>query len=212
MLPVSRFITFEGIEGSGKSSHARSLAAALRARGYEVVETREPGGTPAGTAIRALLLGAEATPLTALAELFLYCADRTQHVTETIRPALDAGHVVVCDRFSDSTIAYQGYGRGLDLDIVQALDARAREGLEPSLTFLLDCPAEVGLARAKARAGAADRFERETVAFHARVRTGFTTLATQSPGRMIIVDSTQDPAVTGKRIVEVTLERLEAQR
>ena len=212
MFPVSLFITFEGIEGSGKSSHARTLAAALRARAHEVVETREPGGTPAGTAIRALLLGAEATPLTALAELFLYCADRTQHVTETIRPALDAGRVVVCDRFSDSTIAYQGYGRGLDLDVVRALDARAREGLEPSITFLLDCPAEVGLARAKARAGAADRFERETVAFHARIRTGFTTLATQSRGRTIVVDSTQDPAVTGKRIVEVTLERLEAQR
>ena len=207
---MSRFITFEGIEGSGKSSHARTLAVALRARGYEVVETREPGGTAAGTAIRALLLGEEATPLTPLAELFLYCADRTQHVAETIRPALGAGRVVVCDRFSDSTIAYQGYGRGLDLEVVRDLDARARQGLEPWLTVLLDCPADVGLTRAKARAGVADRFERETLAFHERIRAGFMALAAQSPGRVIVIDSTSEPDAASARILATVLNRLGA--
>jgi dTMP kinase len=205
---VSLFITFEGIEGSGKSAHARALAAALRGLGHDVVETREPGGTPAGTAIRSLLLGAEATPLIPLAELFLYCADRTQHVAQVIRPALAAGRIVVCDRFSDSTIAYQGYGRGLDLEIVRALDARARDGLAPSLTLLLDCPVEVGLARARARAGSDDRFERETVAFHERIRAGFRALAASAPERIAIVDSTADSTTVSERVLTATLARL----
>ena len=205
---MSLFVTFEGIEGSGKSAHARALAAALRARRHDVVETREPGGTPAGTAIRSLLLGTEATPLTPLAELFLYCADRTQHVTEVIRPALAAGRIVVCDRFSDSTIAYQGYGRGLDLEVVRALDARARDGLAPALTLLLDCPVEVGLARARARTGSDDRFERETVAFHERIRAGFRTLATLAPERIVVVDTTADPAAVSEHVLAATLARL----
>src|SRR5216117_525832 len=146
------FITFEGIEGSGKSTHLRQLAKHLRARGRRVVETREPGGTAAGAAIRRLLLGPDAAPLTSLAELFLYCADRTQHVREVIRPALDAGQIVLSDRFSDSTLAYQGYARGLELETVRALDARARGGVWPDLTFLLDCPVADGLARARGRA------------------------------------------------------------
>jgi dTMP kinase len=207
---VSLFVTFEGIEGSGKSAHARALAAALRGLGHDPVETREPGGSPAGVAIRSLLLGAEATPLSPLAELFLYCADRTQHVTQVIRPALAAGRIVVCDRFSDSTIAYQGYGRGLDLAMVRSLDARARDGLAPSLTLLLDCPVEVGLARARARAGSDDRFEREAVAFHERIRTGFHTLAASEPERVVVVDSTADAAAVSARVLAVTLARLEA--
>jgi len=209
---VALFITFEGIEGSGKSSHARALATLLRERGFAVTETREPGGSAAGAAIRALLLGAEATPLTPLAELFLYCADRTQHVAEVIRPALDAGGVVICDRFSDSTVAYQGYGRGLPLDLVRELDGRARGGLAPALTFLLDCPVETGLARAKARAADADRFERETVAFHARSRAGFDALAAAAPERIVVVDSTGDAQAVGERVAAVALERLGASR
>jgi dTMP kinase len=205
---VSLFVTFEGIEGSGKSAHARSLAVALRGLGHDVIETREPGGTAAGTAIRSLLLGTEATPLTPLAELFLYCADRTQHVTELIRPALAAGRIVVCDRFSDSTIAYQGYGRGLDLELVRSLDARARDGLVPSLTLLLDCPVAVGLARARARAGSDDRFERETVAFHERIRAGFRAIAAAAPERVTIVDSTADAAAVSERVLAATLPRL----
>jgi dTMP kinase len=185
---VSLFITFEGIEGSGKSSHARTLAAALRARGHQVTETREPGGTPAGAAIS---------------------ADRTQHVTDVVRPALARGEIVVCDRFSDSTIAYQGYGRGLDVGVVQALDARARDGLAPALTFVLDCPAVVGLARARARAGLDDRFERESLAFHERVRMGFGSLAAEAPERIVVVDSTADAASVEARVAAATLGRLE---
>lgn len=207
--PVSILITFEGIEGSGKSSHARTLAARLRTAGHAVLETREPGGTAAGGAIRTLLLGGS-TPLTGLAELFLYCADRTQHVAEVIAPALARGDVVVCDRFSDSTIAYQGHGRALDLAVVRALDAHARAGLAPNVTFLLDCPVETGLARAQARSGTSDRFERETVAFHQRIREGFLAIAAAEPGRVVVVDSTADPASVGERIAAETLRRLGA--
>jgi dTMP kinase len=189
---VSLFITFEGIEGSGKSTHLAYLAAHLRERGQTVVETREPGGTPAGAAVRRLLLGADAVPLTPLAELFLYCADRTQHVGEVIRPALEAGRIVLSDRFSDSTIAYQGYGRGLDLTAVRALDARARDGVWPALTFLLDCSIDEGLARARGRTGqgtARDRFEREAAEFHERVRAGFLSLAAAEPARFCVIDA-----------------------
>ena len=207
---MSLFITLEGIEGSGKSSHARTLAAALRDAGRGVVETREPGGTAAGAALRALLLGAEATPLTGLTELFLYCADRTQHVTQVIRPALAAGRIVVCDRFSDSTLAYQGYGRGLELEVVRTLDAHARGGLAPDLTFLLDCPVGVGLGRAQARAQGTDRYERETIAFHQRIREGFLAIAASAPERVMVIDSTQDAAAVGTQLLAATRARLEA--
>jgi len=205
---VSLFVTFEGVEGSGKSSHLRELAAHLRRAGCDVVETREPGGTPAGAAIRKLLLGPEAVPLAPLTELFLYCADRTQHLTEVVRPALAAGQVVLCDRFSDSTIAYQGYARGLDLAALRALDARARDGLAPDLTFLLDCPVAAGLARARQRTGVADRFEREAVEFHERVRAGFHALAAAEPARFRVLDSTAPFAEVHAQIVAETEQRL----
>jgi dTMP kinase len=195
---VGGFITFEGIEGSGKSSHAYTLGGRLRDAGHEVVQTREPGGTPLGMALRGLLLGIE-TPLTSTAELLLYCADRTQHVDQVIRPALAAGAFVVCDRFSDSTIAYQGHGRGLALDYVTQLDRLARGDLRPDLTFLLDCPVEVGLARAKAR-GPADRFEREAVRFHERVRAGFQALAAADPARVVILDATAPAATVAEAV------------
>jgi dTMP kinase len=209
---VSLFVTFEGIEGSGKSTHLRQLAAHLRAGGQVVVETREPGGTPAGAAMRGLLLGADTVPLTALSELFLYCADRTQHVSEVIRPGLAAGHVVLCDRFSDSTIAYQGYGRGLDLGVLRALDARARDGIWPDLTFLLDCPIEEGLARARGRATARDRFENETHAFHERVRAGFQALAAAEPGRFSVLDARQPIERVQRQVVDETERRLAERR
>jgi dTMP kinase len=205
---VSLLIAFEGIEGSGKSTHARRLAAHLRSGARAVVETREPGGTPAGGAIRRLVLGADAVPLTPLAELFLYCADRAQHVSEVVRPALAAGRVVLCDRFSDSTIAYQGYGRGLDLGVVRALDARARDGVEPTLTFLLDCPVEEGLTRARGRAGPADRFEREDAAFHERVRAGFRALAGAEPWRYCVLDAALPLAEVHAIVVAETERRL----
>lgn len=195
------FVTFEGIEGCGKSTHLRRLAEALRAGGYGVVETREPGGTELGRALRGLLLAPSSTPPAPLAELFLYCADRAQHVADVIRPALEAGRIVLCDRFSDSTIAYQGYGRGLDLDLVRTLDARARDGVQPSLTLLLDCPVADGLARARGRTGETDRLERETPAFHEAVRRGFHALAAAAPARYRIVDSSR-PADQVARDVE----------
>jgi len=220
---VALFVTFEGIEGSGKSTHVRLLAEHLRAAGHPVVETREPGGTPAGAAIRRLLLGADAPPLAPLTELFLYCADRTQHVTEVIRPALAAGRVVLSDRFSESTSAYQGYGRGLDLAVVRALDAHARGGLVPDLTILLDCPVAEGLHRIAGRrqshgqGGVAplgatplelDRFERETQAFHERVGAGFRALAAAEPARFCVVDAAAPIESVHARIVAEAERRL----
>ena len=220
---MALFVTFEGIEGSGKSTHVRLLAEHLRAAGHPVVETREPGGTPAGAAIRRLLLAGDAPPLAPLTELLLYCADRTQHVTEVIRPALGAGRVVLSDRFSESTIAYQGYGRGLDLGVVRALDAHARAGLVPDLTFLLDCPVTEGLSRIEGRrqsrgqGGAAplgaaplelDRFERETLAFHERVRAGFRALAAAEPARFCVLDGVAPIESLRARIVAEAERRL----
>jgi dTMP kinase len=201
---VSLFVTFEGIEGSGKSTHLGRLARHLRDAGHTLVETREPGGTGAGLAVRELLLGADGVPLAPLTELFLYCADRVQHVAEVIRPSLAAGRIVLCDRFSDSTIAYQGYGRGLDLTSLRAVDAMARDGLAPDLTFLFDCPVEVGLARARSRSAAGDRFEREALAFHERVRAGFHALAAAEPHRFRMLDATAPlDDLAGRVIAEV---------
>ena len=209
---MSLFVTFEGIEGSGKSTHLRHLATHLRTLGHPVVATREPGGTPAGTAIRRLLLDTDAVPLTALAELFLYCADRAQHVEEVIRPGLAAGRVVLCDRFSESTLAYQGYGRGIDLEAVRSLDARARNGVTPTLTFLLDCPVAEGLARVRKRSGTQDRFEREVVAFHERVRDGFRTLAAAEPARFCVIDSTEPADRVRERVIAEVERRLPEHR
>ena len=207
---MSLFVTFEGIEGSGKSTHLRLLAGALRAAGHTVAETREPGGTALGEALRDLLLTPSATPPEPVAELLLYCADRAQHVAQVIRPALAAGQIVLCDRFSDSTLAYQGYARGLDLATVRALDASARAGLEPDLTFLLDCPPDSGLARARARSGGSDRFEREAVAFHEAVRRGFHALAGAAPARYRIVDTVPPAAPVAEHIRAEALRALGA--
>lgn len=187
---MPKLITFEGIEGSGKSTHARLLREHLRACGWDPVLTREPGGTPLGEPIRRLLLDPASTPVHPLAELLLYCADRAQHVTQVISPALATGRPVVCDRFSDSTIAYQGHGRGLDLEVVRAVDAQARAGVVPELTLLFDCPAALGLARAQHRSGAADRMESAPLAFHERVRQGFLSLAAADAKRYCVLDST----------------------
>lgn len=204
---MSLFVTFEGIEGSGKSSHVRALAARLRSAGYAVVETYEPGGTEAGQALRRLLLGREAIPLEPLAELFLYCADRAQHVAEVIRPALREGRIVLCDRFSDSTLAYQGFGRGLDLETIRRLDELARDGIRPHLTFLLDLPAAEGLRRARAR-GSGDRFEAAPLEFHERVQAGFRTLAAADRDRFRIVASTPPPPAVEAEIAAEAFRRL----
>ena len=205
---MSVLITFEGIEGSGKSTHARLLVEHLRSLGWDPLATREPGGTPLGEPIRRLLLDVASAPIAPVAELLLYCADRAQHVAHVIAPALMAGRPVVCDRFSDSTIAYQGHGRGLDLALVQTIERHARGDLTPVLTFVFDCPASEGLARVRRRSAATDRMEGAPLAFHERVRQGFLALAAANPERYCILDSTATVDETQQWVRTKTLERL----
>jgi dTMP kinase len=181
-------IAFEGPEGAGKSTQLQRLAEVLRGEGRRVELTAEPGGTVLGHELRQILLHARATSVPVpLAELFLYLADRAQHVQQLIQPAIAAGAIVLTDRFSASTIAYQGYGRDLDLGEVTRADAWARGGLDARLTVLLDCPVHVGLQRARG----ADRFHAEEEAFHERVRAGFHALAAAESGSWRTIDATQ---------------------
>jgi dTMP kinase len=180
-------IAFEGPEGAGKSTQIRLAALALEKLGYRPRITAEPGGTELGRTLRELLLGRRDPTPTALAELFLYLADRTQHITEVIAPALEAGEIVLSDRFSASTIAYQGHARGLDIAAVTQADSWARQGVAPALNVLLDCPVDVGLARARGN----DRFHSEIQTFHERVRQGFLILAAADPPRWRVIDTTQ---------------------
>jgi dTMP kinase len=198
------FITFEGGEGSGKTTQLRPLLAYLRSAGKDVVETRDPGGTSIGKQIRALLLDRDNTRMAPATELLLYEASRAQLVQEIIRPALAAGRVVLCDRFTDSTVAYQGYGRGLDLHSIARLNALATDGLRPDLTFLLDLDPAVGLLRATQRVAERqaqrDRIEGEVLAFHQRVRTGYRTIAAAEPQRVIVLDASGGMAEIEARI------------
>ncbi len=203
-----RFITFEGIEGSGKSSQITLLTEYLRLKQRVVTLTREPGGTPIGDQVRKVLLDPANKALDPQAELLLYAASRAQHLTEVIRPALASGMVVLCDRFSDATIAYQGYGRGLDLDMIHELDRLVTAGLRPDLTLVLDVEVSVGLARARGRndqqgLGAEARFENEALAFHERVRQGYLALAREAPDRMKIVDAALPPLRVQETIREL---------
>ena len=192
------FLTVEGIEGAGKSTFISLLEDTLAKLGVDFLHTREPGGCALGRQIRPLLLDAS-QKVSGRAELFLFLADRAQHVAETIRPALEAGRWVVCDRYADSTIAYQGYGRGMDPDQLQMLNDYATGGLWPEITFLLDLPAEVGLGRAQARnyreglTQSEGRFEAEALAFHQRIREGFLARAARWPERFRVLDATQAP-------------------
>ena len=185
------FITFEGVEGCGKTTQARMLAELLRRRGREVVETREPGGSPIGPSLRALLLsdGSELLPST---ELLLYAAERSEHVGRVIRPALERGGWVVCDRYGDATRAYQAFGRRLPREAVEQVHALATGGLEPALTLFLRLPVEEALARARSRnstsSSSEGRFEAEEEAFHRRVAEGYEALAREFPRRIRPVD------------------------
>ena len=196
------FITLEGGEGVGKTTQQALLALQLRQAGYPCLCTREPGGTALGRALREILLHGD--PLTPLAELFLYAADRAEHVQKCILPALAAGQVVVCDRFTDSTLAYQGYGRGLDLEKIRQLNHLATGGLQPHLTLWLDLPPEVGLART----GLADRLEQERLEFHRRVHQGFQALAAAEPQRIVRIDAGGSPLEVAARIWSVVKPRL----
>lgn len=195
---MSCFITFEGVEGCGKTTQIRLLAEKLAGLGKKTILTREPGGCPIADKIRAILLDAANSAMVPKAELLLYGAARAQHLEEVIKPALADGAILLCDRFTDATLAYQGFGRGLDLDFIRELNDAATGGRYPDLTILVDCPAETGIGRAIARieAGSAansnhlreERFELESIEFHRRVRSGYLHLAEQEPGRFIVVD------------------------
>lgn len=178
------FIVFEGPEGAGKSTQVVRLAGRLRRAGLRATVTREPGGTPTGDAIRELVLHAD-VEIDPLVEFLLYSASRAQHVREVIRPALERGEVVLSDRFAGASVAYQGYGRGLDLDFVRDLNRRATDGLSPDLTVLLDLDPAEGLRRVAGR-GSEDRLEREDLAFHRRVRDGFLELARHDPSWLVL--------------------------
>lgn len=195
---MRRFITFEGIEGCGKTTQIRLAEAWLKERGIPVLATAEPGGTPLGWKIREMLLNRGPCAVGPEAELLLFAAARAQHVRELILPALAAGQWVLCDRFSDATLAYQGFGRGLDQGFIGALNAFSAGTAIPEMTILFDLPVEAGLARAKKRTEgirteeAEDRFEQEERSFHTRVRDGYLALASREPERFRIVDGAAD--------------------
>jgi len=205
------FITFEGCEGSGKSTHSRLLYEFLKKEGYAVVHTREPGGTKISEAVRLILLSPE-NNITPLAELFLYETARTQHMTEVIIPALEAGKTVVCDRFTDATLAYQGYGRGLDIAVIKRLNHTAASGVKPDLTVYLDIAPEKGLKKARSIKKdfkkSCDRLESEGISFHKRVRTGYLELARQEPGRIKVIRTGDTIALTHKEVVRAVKKRL----
>ena len=199
------FITFEGIEAAGKSTLIAGLNDDLRFRGENVLVTREPGGTPLGNRIRQIWID-PATTIDPLAEALLISAERAQHVAEVIAPAARSGVTILCDRFFDATIAYQGYGRGLDIEMLLNLSLLATSRIAPDLTVLLDIPAELSLARIATR-GDADRFEREDVAFHERVRTGYHDLAVRFRHRYIVVDATRPPGDVRAEVLAALDER-----
>ena len=213
-----KFITFEGLDGTGKSTQMRKLGAALRAAGHKVVETREPGGTPTGEKIRKVLLDSGTAGLDPLAEMALMFASRSQHIAEVIAPGLAAGAIVLCDRFTDSTEAYQGSGRKLGSEPVLDLHRVLCGDLQPDLTLLLDSNPHTSLNRARRRneleakssnrGHDENRFERETRAFFARVREGFAAIAEREPGRVVVIDARGTPGQTHQRILDVVHKKL----
>lgn len=210
--PRARFITFEGIDGSGKSTQMRLLADELRERGFDVVTTREPGGTPLGTRLRSLLLDTE-TVVDPLAELLLYAADRAQHVCTLIRPALASGKIVISDRYADATIAYQGAGRRLEPEVIRQVVELATGGLMPDLTLLFDLDADEGHARrahrrerAQMEGHGGDRLDNETTEFHTRVQAAYTAIARREPHRVRIIDARLPIEETHARVMEIVLE------
>jgi dTMP kinase len=220
-----KFITFEGLDGTGKSTQMRELAAALRAAGHKVVETREPGGTHTGEKIRRVLLDSATEGLSPFAEMALMFASRAQHIAEVIQPALDHGQIVLCDRFTDSTEAYQGGGRKLGSEAVLELHRVLCGDLQPDLTILLDSDPATSVGRARRRNRRAshgagkgagkhhsdeNRFEQQNRAFFARVHEGYRAIAAREPGRVVAVDASGTPAQTHRKIVEVVGRKLKA--
>lgn len=207
------FITLEGVEGSGKSTQIRYLEEMLTQTGYPVLQTREPGGTATAEAIRHILLTTSShEPVTPQAEALLILAARCQHVTHLIRPALRGGTVVLCDRFSDSTFAYQGFGRGLNLEWLRAANEVATGGLTPDLTLVLDLPVSVGLARRQVDRGQQNRLDRETERFHRKVRRGFLALAAEEPTRMTIVNANRPAQEVRDELTEIVIAWMATQK
>ena len=188
-----RFITFEGGEGAGKSTQLRLLAEGLRHAGLPVVTTREPGGSPGAEAIRALLVSGEVERWDGVTEALLHFAARRDHLVKTVWPALERGAWVISDRFADSTLAYQGFGHGLDPEVIAGLYRLAVGHFSPDLTLVLDLPVEKGLERAGSRGGAEDRYERMGLGFHQRLRQGFLGIAASNPMRCAVIDATRTP-------------------
>lgn len=205
-----KFITLEGGEGAGKSTQIARLVGFLRGRGVDVVQTREPGGAPGAEAIRALLVSGDTGRWTPLTEALLHSAARADHLARTVRPALDAGQWVVSDRFTDSTLAYQGYGHGLGVERVRALNDLVTEGLAPDLTLILDLPVEVGMARAGSRGGAEDRYERMGRDFHERLRRGFLDIAKAEPARCVVIDAAGEIDAVAAAVARAVEQRLPA--
>ena len=209
---ASAFITFEGIDGSGKSTQLRMLASELRLRGHEVVATREPGGTPLGKRVRKLVLDAE-EQVDPLAELLLYAADRAQHVRRLVRPALEAGQFVLSDRYADATVAYQGAGRGFPEEIVSEVVALATGGLMPDLTLIFDLTVEESVRRAEQRSlkgDKRDRLDAEDAAFHTRVRDAYLRIAAAEPERVHIVDAAGSVQETQSQVMKLVMPFIEA--
>lgn len=206
-----RFITFEGGEGTGKSTHAAMLAQRLKGLGIGVALTREPGGSPGAEIIRHVLLSGAAQPLGADTEAMLFAAARDDHVRNTILPALNRGKWVISDRFADSTRVYQGALGQVDARLIQALERVTLGDLKPDLTFILDVPAEIGLARATKRRGAAgaDRFEGEDAEFHQKLRRAYLELAAREPDRCVAIDATAPKPEVGERIWTIVMSRLD---
>ena len=213
---TGRFIVFEGPDGSGKTTQIKLLSEKLAGLGYRVLCTREPGGTAISEKIRGILLDPANSELCSQTEAFLYAAARCQHVQEFIMPRLQEGNIVICDRFADSTLAYQGYGRQLDLGFLKDINSKATGELFPDLTVLIDIRPEEGLKRIRQNRvgiGSADvdRIEQEELSFHRRVREGFLALARENPSRYIIVDGEKDIAELGLQIYSQTRDKLNLQ-
>ena len=203
------FISFEGIEGSGKTTHVKHTVRFLKDKGHDCVITREPGGTRIGEKIRAILLDPMSKDMDPLAELLLYTADRAQHIQEFILPLLSDGKMVLCDRYYDATMAYQGFARGLDIGLIEKMHKLLFENLKPDITLLLDLPPEIGLARAwkqietGTRTGEETRFEEETLSFHKKVRSGYLELAHLEPERFRIIDASKDEHGVREEIIKI---------
>jgi dTMP kinase len=205
-VPTGLLVTFEGIEGSGKSTQIGLTRAYVEEQGYPCLVTKEPGGSPLGEEIRGFLLDRGDLRIDPLTELFLIEADRAEHIAEVIGPALDEGRIILCDRYTDATIAYQGYARGLDIAVITQLNHWATGGLTPQCTIVLDCPVAVGMARATGE----DRFEREGKKFHEQVREGYLRIAQQEPQRVTVVSGEGEQTAIQeeiRRIIRPLLDR-----